>query len=130
MKFKRTYAKVGPNRKSMRRDYQVMLDYDPAIHRTVTHRIHEYGWEFVCPTCGYRARFTSPPTFGRQQLEILNIGDFQARHVSSDWPVRQTSSRPVRVVEAEMQDDDDEAWLTPELRQQMEELLADVDLGD
>jgi hypothetical protein len=62
-------------------------------------------------------------------LEIINIGDPRARHVSQEWPVvRQAKARPIRILMAENEGDED--WLTPELRQQMENLLRDVDMGD
>jgi hypothetical protein len=50
------------------------------------------------------------------QFEIVHVGDPQARHASNH-----TQVQPIT---------DDEDWLTPELRQQMEELLKDVDMGN
>jgi len=91
-----------------------MTTNNSAIHHTITNRSRD-NWEFECPTCGYRARYNPHLRHQTQQLKILNVGDPQARHISNHVHVRVA---------------DDEAWLTPELRQQMEELLKDVDMGD
>ncbi len=57
----------------------------------------------------------------------MYIGDPQARHISNQAQGQLVKAWAVAVIN---EDDDDEAWLTPELRQQMEELLKDVDMGD
>jgi hypothetical protein len=96
----------------------------PQVHHTITHRTQaegQDGWEFVCPICGYRARYRSKGSFGTQQLEILQIGDPQARHTSNH-----TSAGPLQTEMGNI----DESWLTDEIRQQMEDLLDDVDMGD
>ena len=85
-----------------------------SVHHTITNRTHD-SWIFVCPTCGYKARYTTQTSRNGPQLEILQNGDSHVRHASNHVQVRLA---------------DDEAWLTPELRQQMEELLQDVDMGD
>lgn len=104
-----------------------MSTNNPTIHQTTTNRIQDAergGWEFVCPTCGYHVRYIQPVKQA-QQLEILDLGDPQARHTSNHVPVRPIEDWPVSAG-----DDVHEAWLTPELRQQMEDLLTDVDMGD
>lgn len=108
-----------------------MLINEPSIHHTITKRVRhgqQEGWEFECPICGYRARYTTRFQSGSPQLEILHIGDAQARHLSDQVQIKWNEARPVQVRDVE--DDDDETWLTPELRQQMEELLKDVNMGD
>ncbi len=105
-----------------------MLITEPSIHHTITRKVHgaqQDGWEFECPICGYRARYITPLQSGTSQLEILHIGDAQARHLSDKVQTRWDEARPVQAV-----DNDDEAWLTPELRQQMEALLEDVNMDD
>jgi hypothetical protein len=102
------------------------IDNSP-IHHTATNRFQDaerVGWEFVCPTCEYRVRFIVHAKHV-PQLEILDPGDPQARHTSNHVPVRPIEDWPVTA-----SDDAHEAWLTPELRQQMEDLLTDVDMGD
>jgi hypothetical protein len=99
-----------------------------SIHHTISNRFetsNHTGWEFICPTCGYRTRYTLRAELGGQQLEVLDAGDPQARHTGS-----QTAVTPVESWSVTMVDDDDEAWLTDALRQQIEDLLDDVDLGD
>ena len=91
-----------------------MVTNNSSVHHTITHQ-NQDSWEFSCPICGYRARYNAHPRHHTQQLEILQVGDPQARHVSNHLQIRVA---------------DDEAWLTPELRQQMEELLQDVNMGD
>ena len=100
-----------------------------TVHQTITRKIQdmpEPGWEFVCPICGYHVRYIARSRPGASQLEVLHIGNPHARHVSN-----QPQSRPA-VTGTPCLDENvgDEAWLTPRLRQQMEDLLKDVDLGD
>ena len=105
-----------------------MLITEPSIHHTITRRVHsaqQDRWEFECPICGYRVRYITQLRSGTSQLEILHIGDAQARHLSDKVQTSRGEARPVQVM-----DDEDEAWLTPELRQQMEALLEDVNMGD
>ena len=106
-----------------------METYNQQTHQTITQivrdGVHE-GWEFVCPICGYRARYMSRPQPGRQHLEILSIGDPQARHVSRQTPATQVKVQSIDLTE----NDIDESWLTPELRRQWEELLSDVSMGE
>jgi hypothetical protein len=103
-----------------------MATNDLAIHQTISNRIQgEDGdaWEFACPICAYRVRYIVRHNDGGQELEILDSGDPRARHIGYH-----VQAKPIeRLVENE---DDDESWLTPELRRQMEELLEDVDMGE
>ncbi len=59
-----------------------------SVHQTEIHRIQnarEGGWEFVCHSCGYRARYTIDRE-GTQKLEILFVGDSSARHTTGMAP--------------------------------------------
>jgi hypothetical protein len=108
-----------------------MLTNEPSIHHTITKKVRrgqQDGWEFECPICGYRALYIAQLQAGSPQLEILHIGDAQARHLSNQPRTSWGMARPVQVMADD--DDDDETWLTPELRQQMEDLLQDVNMGD
>lgn len=98
-----------------------MSENGQQIHHTITNRIgntQQDSWEFVCPHCGYRARYTEYADHQGHQFELLNVGDPQVRHASNH--TQRTSFEPLN----------DDAWLTPDVRQQMEELLKDVDMGD
>jgi hypothetical protein len=100
---------------------------NPHIHHTITQRTQaegQDGWEFVCPICGYRARYRSQDNFGTQQFEILQVGDPQARHTSNHTPVRSVQPWHTEMTNV------DESWLTDDVRRQMEDLLDDVDMGD
>lgn len=89
-----------------------------TIHRTVAYRAETENinpqaqeWEFNCPYCDYRASYTKFSST-LSQLTVWNPGDPLARHHNS-YASEQT----------------EEMWLTPDLRQEMEYLLADVELG-
>ena len=102
-----------------------------SIHQTVAKRLQapgQNGWEFVCPTCGYQVRYVVHNGSGASQLEILQIGDPQVRHAGNHISTRSFVPQPINPIEDE--NDGDETWLTPELRQQMENLLTDIDMGD
>ena len=89
-----------------------------VIHRTVAYRAETenlnsrlQAWEFNCPHCDYRASYVKlSPTVS--QLKVWNAGDPLARHHNSF-----------------ASEEKEELWLTPELRQQMECLLEDVEIG-
>ena len=107
-----------------------MLDNGPSTHHTITRKIRseqQNEWEFECPICGYRVRYIAPLHSNSSQLEILHIGDAQARHLSDHVQRSGSAAGPTQVMD---DDHNDEAWLTPELRQQMEDLLKDVNMGD
>jgi hypothetical protein len=106
-----------------------MSSNDLLVHHTVTSKIQDAaqnGWEFRCPTCGYRARYFAHPRPGAPQLEILHPGNRQARHLSNSTPGNSIPKLGTNVIENE----GDESWLTPKLRQQMEDLLKDVNMDD
>lgn len=108
-----------------------MSSYEQPIHEILTYSVRygqHQGWEFICPTCGYHARYVRHTLSGRQQLQVLSLGDPFARHTTSSevsFPQPQVQVRTIDLSE----NDIDESWLTQEIRQQWEELLADVDMG-
>ena len=96
------------------------------VHFTITEKIQGEnisGWEFSCKECSYRARYIHFPDHGKQTLEIIDIGDPMARHTNNanqdylenDYQDQGTSTK---IFEEEA------AWLTPELRQQIEVILG------
>lgn len=104
----------------------------PIIHQTHVNRIsnpESDTWEFVCPTCGYQARYHTQNGQGPRQFQVLHIGDSQARHVSGHEPPSSPGSVSADA-SAVAGDDEIETWLTPELRQQLADILENVDLSD
>ena len=105
-----------------------------SIHQTITLAVSESdggGWEFYCPSCGYRARYTYGSGGDVSRLNILNIGDPQVRHVSEPVQVepRQEQDAPTVSENAKLSGPEDEVWLPPYLVQQLEEILSKFDLG-
>lgn len=104
-----------------------MSTQSTPLHHTVTTRIQNDDqelWEFTCPTCGYRAHYFIPNDDSAPYIKVISVGNPKARHTSNCSQSTSVKSHP-SIVEP-----DSEAWLTPQLRQQMEELLKDVDMGD
>lgn len=98
------------------------------LHKTETIPIAAQAgneWELVCNECSFRARFTRDPAHGENRLEILSPGDPQARHSGNQGSVR--TSPEQAFASARLPRDDDEAWLTPELRQKLSEILQGLD---
>ncbi len=96
------------------------------IHSTITKRFHEAngeGWEFSCYQCKYCVRYLFHSNNQEYQLEILDFGDSRARHTSNtgnenpDPDFRQDG----KLIP------DEEAWLTPELRQKIDEIIKRFD---
>ena len=103
----------------------------PPLHHTITTRLHDSeqdAWEFVCPTCGYRARYFVPNGDSPPYLKVISPGNPKARHTSNCSRSTSVKSQP-RVIENHIENDDD-VRDTPQMRQQIEELLKDVDMGD
>jgi hypothetical protein len=99
------------------------------VHYTITERIEGEkgsGWEFTCNECSYRARYIHFPEHGRQTLEIIDIGDPNARHTNNAHQeligneIRAQDGVPSYFI-------DESTWLTPELRQQIYAVLAKYD---
>lgn len=104
-----------------------------SIHQTITLAVSESdggGWEFYCPSCGYRARYTYGSGVDINRLNILNIGDPQVRHVSE--PVQADpfpeQDLPAKPGEEKLSGEEDEAWMPSYLVQQLEEILSKFDL--
>ena len=98
------------------------------LHKTETIPIDAQAgneWELVCYECSFRARYSQDLNHGANRLEILDIGDPQARHTGNQGSASmypQVDHGRVR-----RQRDDDEAWLTPELRQKLSDILQGLD---
>ena len=91
------------------------INQSTVVHHTIACRAETENadpnaqvWEFNCPYCSYRASYTklSPVV---SSLSVWNAGDPLVRHRN-------------RLASEEKE----ETWLTPILRQQMENLLQDV----
>ncbi|MCB0210786.1 MAG: hypothetical protein KDJ52_15720 [Anaerolineae bacterium] len=103
----------------------------PLLHHTITTRLHDSeqdAWEFVCPTCGYRAHYFVPDGDSPPYLKVISPGNPKARHTSNCSRSTSVKAQP-RVIENHIENDNDERG-TLHLRQQIEELLKDVDMGD
>lgn len=97
------------------------------IHQTITSRINSddrEGWEFICEDCGYRACYTLDESSGTNNLQIIDFGNLNARHVSSEINGKNLEATSLVPTPNET-DLDEEYWLTPELRQQIEAILKD-----
>ena len=109
-----------------------------SLHSTSTTRIAGSRgdiWEFTCPLCSYRARYTQDSSPGAPGLEILSIGDQSARHLSTPdgtaLIAEDAADLPEEDVTAEENDfDGDQAWLPPNLRAQVEAILRRLDFGN
>ena len=96
-----------------------MLSSDHAIHHTEIFQIMGAageGWEFCCNDCGFRARYYLSDCYQKVKLEIINLGDLYARHLSDSL------ARP---------EDQDEyfegGWLTPEIRRTIQRIVEKLD---
>ncbi|GIK43096.1 MAG: hypothetical protein BroJett011_69290 [Chloroflexota bacterium] len=93
------------------------VNQSTIVHHTIAYRAETENtnpnaqvWEFNCPYCNYRASYTklSPMV---SSLTVLNQGNSLVRHWNSF-----------------ASEEKEEMWLTPALRQQMENLLQDVNI--
>lgn len=94
------------------------------LHKTETIPIDAQAgneWELVCSECSFRARFTQQ---GANRLEILDLGNPQARHAGNQGSA--TTINPDHYP-AGRRGDNEETWLTPELRQRLSEILQGLD---
>lgn len=94
------------------------INQSTIVHHTIASRAETENmnsnaqiWEFNCPYCNYRATYTKLSTVV-SSLSILDAGDPLVRH-------RNTFAS----------EEKEETWLTAALRQQMENLLEDVNVG-
>lgn len=102
---------------------------DITVHYTITQRIISPGgsvWEFFCHDCGYQARYIDMAQHGEQKLEILDVGDPAARHTNNSHELGRVGELGSRGAQ-EREVADEESWLTPELRKQIEDILAGFD---
>jgi hypothetical protein len=81
------------------------------------------GWEYTCAECSYHARYLLANGQNAPQLQVLDCGDHQARHISHDPLDSQSTTISTQATSTH----DDEAWLTPEIRAKIEKILAGLD---
>jgi hypothetical protein len=81
-------------------------------------------WELVCNECSFRARYTQDLAHGENRLEILNPGDPQARHCGNHGGA---TINPGQAIGSHQRHHTEEAWLTPEIRQKLSEILQGLD---
>ena len=103
------------------------------IHHTETRRIPEEeggGWVFTCQHCGYQALYRMEQ--GMPKLEILDLGDPQARHSNNQSPASNFDEWAACLMDFQEEAlegdvapsaEDEQDWLTPELREQIEAIL-------
>jgi hypothetical protein len=114
-----------------------MNDDYPTVHNTEINRIQngdEAGWEFICHSCGYRARYTID-IYGTQKLEILYVGDSTARHTTGQSEQTARSDGldlhyDELLDDAGLDMDDtylDDIWLPEDLREQVEAIMKKFD---
>lgn len=77
------------------------------------------GWEFVCPQCGYRARYI----VGTQRLIILDPGDVEVRHTSESEAQTPPLTRPVETLDCQQEAIEEEIELPEWMVEQIEEIL-------
>ena len=104
-----------------------MYEEKIPLHKTETVPIEAQAgkeWELVCNECSFRARFAQDLKQGANRLEILDLGDPQARHAGN-----QGSAAPTNLdyYPSGRRGSDEETWLTPELRQRLSEILQGLD---
>jgi hypothetical protein len=93
------------------------INQSTIVHHTIAYRAETENmnpnaqiWEFNCPYCNYRATYTKLSA-AVSSLSVWNEGDPLVRH-------RNTFAS----------EEKEEMWLTSALRQQMENLLEDVNI--
>lgn len=97
-----------------------MLNPNRTIHHTTVQQIDGAageGWEFHCNECNFRMRYYLLECSPETQLEVVSLGDANARHLSA--AANLLSGRGEFIEE--------EDWLTPEIRQTIEAILKKLD---
>lgn len=88
-------------------------------HDMQLEKVHSSGEEeWFCPTCGRRFLMNWPPDYKKI---ILAVGDEQAIHNGSKGGVR---VKPPQIGEEE------EPFLTEELRRELEQFLEEIDIDN
>jgi hypothetical protein len=121
----------------------MMRNDHSSVHSTEINRIQngdEGGWEFVCHSCGYRARYTMDK-HGTQRLEILFVGDTSARHTSEkveevfgastgeapeEWQAEWQGPQDDDGLEADVPGWEDD-WLPENIQEQVKAILKKFD---
>ena len=104
-----------------------MYEEKIPLHKTETIPIEAQAgneWELICNECSFRARFSQDLKQGANRLEILDLGDSQARHAGNQGSAATINPDPYP---AGRRGDHEETWLTPELRQRLSEILQGLD---
>lgn len=98
------------------------------VHFTVAYLVNEgiNCWDFVCRECDYRARFSENPFGGPPRLEILQSGNNSVLHTSPEEESSFLGNQSVLGYD----DDDEDAWLTPDLRDAIDEITRGFEAGD
>jgi hypothetical protein len=105
-----------------------MLNSNESIHHTVITPIKGNageGWEISCVDCDFRTRYYYPECSDEVQLEIVSLGDANARHSSESVNLASQS-----VGSASYADDEnfvEDEWLTPEIRQTLQGIVRKLD---
>ena len=98
-----------------------MADEQNRIHTTRTATIWGVGyegWEIYCSECSYRARLIYYQGYPGSELEILDYGDLTVRHRNNH--IQESDPWDEYALESSLEE---ENWLTPELRAQVEAIL-------
>lgn len=118
-----------------------MSKEDLNMHNTITTLVlgeEGIGWEFTCENCDYHARYIVNNHQGPYHLEILDPGDPNVRH-KSDLPMMNSSEEdalgavnrtPMAQGDTALSPEevlDDEAWITPEIREKLEAIVKKLD---
>lgn len=97
-----------------------MLNPNRTIHHTTVQQIlgaAGEGWEFHCDECNFLMRYYLPECSQAAQLEVISMGDVNARHLSAAASLMSGRGESI----------EEEAWLTPEIRQTIEAILKKLD---
>ena len=100
-----------------------------TIHYTKTEKLqgkNGSGWEFSCKECSYRVRYIYLSENTDRTLEIINIGDPTARHTNNSETEFRDQELPRPRIEANA-GEDKSAWLTSDLLDQIQAILAKFD---
>ena len=105
------------------------------VHYTEAHRYmgHDgHGWEYICPHCGYRARYLLPDRGAESRLMIMQAGDRTARHIDRPSSGGERLARPVHTLETPAVEDEnlayeDQAILPLHLEEQLLDILRRSD---
>jgi hypothetical protein len=99
-----------------------------SVHQTLKTRVFSLageGWEFTCPNCDYQVQYFVPGSARQAQLNIICLGDAQARHTSDCERNQNDPTQPVPHTVVEYFTE--ENWLNPGIRQQLSRIIEGLD---